>query len=223
MKPNFWDLDGSGHLDAGEIFRIAFMLLCYVGGPILMFSTMMRSYHLLSSPQMMPGDSSWWPILTALTPELGLLTAWFATEVGFRKGRLELVLTGLVGVVSFIVVIATLQIYDVAMIQGQNISQAATWGHFIASVLPLITIVYLVICSALGAAMARANTIRSGSWQVQQPRYSAPRLPIISEDLGDPVADPLRERTNQHRQAQRIARTQIQSMGANGKDPKVSE
>ena len=242
MRKSFWDLDDNGRLDAGEIFRMIFMVLCYTGGPILMLSTAMRSYHLLSSPQMRPGDLWWWAALTALTPELGLLTAWLATETGFRKGKLELAITGIAGIAMFAIVIGTMNIYDVSLINGEDISIPATWGHFIASILPLITIGYLILCNALGAAMARREKLKHepSEWRVQQPRTQLsvvrPSAPE-QEEYGEPLTDPLSQsvggrrvrpnpKGNPHQAATKTALealNSIRSVGSNGKSEKPTE
>ena len=88
MNKSFWDRDGSGKFDIVDIFWLALQLIAYGAGAVLMLSTFTRSFHLLSSPMLNPGAFWWWPWLTAASPEVGLVIAWLAGEVGFRKGRM---------------------------------------------------------------------------------------------------------------------------------------
>src|SRR3990167_9549642 len=214
----FWDRDGNGKFDLVDIFWLALQLICYSAGVAFMASTFARSFHLLSSPQMNPGAFDWWPWLTAISPEIGLVIAWLAGEVGFRKGRLELVGLSAVGFVAFAVVVATLQLYDVALVNGSDITVAQTWAHWVASVLPLITISYSAVASMLLSYMARREKLRGvevkqtigTSWQVGKREQM--ELPAKTP-YGSPVSDPLRRE-----RARQLVKTKVTEVvaGRNG-------
>ena len=112
MNNNSWDKNGDGRFDIADVFRIVLPIICYGLGMALMFATLARSYHLLSSPQFNPGNDNpylrWWPLLTATSAEFGLLMSWVALEVGIRKGHLSktdwsmMLLTG-VGGLGFVI------------------------------------------------------------------------------------------------------------------------
>src|SRR3990167_2135993 len=146
---DFWDRDKNGRFDIVDVFWILLQVMAYGVGAVLMLSTFGRSFLLLSSPQINPGVFSYWPWITAADPEAGLIIAWLAGEVGFRKGRMELVALAGVGFVLFATVIATMSIYDSALVEGQDITATRPWAHMIASVLALITIAYSGLATIL--------------------------------------------------------------------------
>ncbi len=231
---NFWDMDRNGKFDITDIFWIALQVIAYTSGLVLMGSTFTRSFHLLSSPAFNPSVDGfgWWPFITAVAPEVGLVIAWLSGEVGFRKGRVELVGLSVVGFIVFAVVIGTLGIYDVALVEGQDVTEAASWAHFIASILPLITIGYIALSTMLLSYMARRDKLKGGDtdWQVRpqrrpqpQPRRGLPdrdnfdprvTLPRIrpESDFGSPVTDP----TDKHRTATRVAERAVSTLRSNG-------
>ncbi len=237
---SFWDMDKNGKFDIVDIFWLALQLIAYGAGAVLMLSTFTRSFHLLSSPMLNPGAFWWWPWLTAASPEAGLVIAWLAGEVGFRKGRMELVALSTIGFIAFGVVIGTMQLYDVALVEGQDITLAQTWAHWVASILPLITISYCAIASMLLSYMARREKLKSEpvEWSVQRPRLPVGRAPEpIREEYGEPLTDPLsqsvggrRVRPNPkgspHQTATKTALealNSIRSVGSNGRSEEQGE
>ena len=238
MNKSFWDRDGSGKFDIVDIFWLALQLIAYGAGAVLMLSTFTRSFHLLSSPMLNPGAFWWWPWLTAASPEVGLIIAWLAGEVGFRKGRMELVALATTGFIAFGVVIGTMQLYDVALVEGQSITAAQTWAHWVASILPLITIAYCAVASMLLSYMARREKLKHepSEWRVQPPRtqLSVVRPPAPEqEEYGEPLTDPLSQSVGGRRgrsspkgpQPQTATKTAIEalnsirSVGSNGREP----
>lgn len=209
----FWDVNSDGKFDIVDVFWVALQVVAYAGGLIFMGSTFVRSFHLLSSSQMMPqglGDAfSYWPWLTSIAPEAGLIMAWLSGEVGFRKGQWPLVAISVVGGLVFGIVIATMNLYDVALIEGGDLSDARGWAHTIAAILPLITIAYSALVTMILSAMARWNKVKSTSTAIQsewkekkrqggsiqyQPRLEADEqesfLPIAKSTFGERVIDP---------------------------------
>ncbi len=233
MSKDFWDVDGSGKFDITDIFWIALQVIAYVSGLVLMGSTFTRSFHLLSSPAFNPSVDGfgWWAFITAVAPEVGLVVAWLSGEVGFRKGRVELVGLSVVGFIVFAVVIGTLGIYDVALIEGQDVTEAASWAHFVASILPLITIGYVALATMLLSYMARRDKLKGGGdWDVRpqrrpqpqprqelldrndfDPRVTLPRI-RTEADFGSPVTDP----TDKHRVATQVAQRSVSTLRSNG-------
>lgn len=246
MNKSFWDRDGNGRTDIVDIFWLVLQLIAYGAGAVLMLTTFTRSFHLLSSDQLNPGRFWWWPWLTAASPEAGLIIAWLAGEVGFRKGRLELVSLAIVGFASFGVIIGTMQLYDVALIEGQDITLAQTWMHWVASILPLFTIAYSAGASMLLSYMARREMLRSGrAWTIQESRPNPVALPSAArreEYYGGPITDPLdrsrpanpdrpkvhprpRRTNRQGENAETITRAldRIRSIGSNGAGAEESD
>lgn len=224
MNLNKFDQDGDGDFDLADWFRIALPAVSYTLGIVGMFLTGTRSWHLLSSPMFNPVSDiplwGWvWPIVTASSAEFGLLLAWIALEVAIRKGRLTrsdwslavMICIGAVGFVFFALIVGAMQLYDVDLIQGKDLSQVGEWGHIIASVLPLFTIMYSMIVSSAYASIQRRERESRGlgvtstigtSWQVERSVQEPQPSPILQrpmekpkvtgrDDYGDPIVDPL--------------------------------
>lgn len=250
MNNKFWDRNGDDKFDLADIFRIALPLVSYSLGIVLMLFTATRSWHLLSSPQFNPVLGTWlfgwlWPIVTAASAELGLGLSWISLEIGIRRGRLSrsdwsmilMIGLGTIGFLGFAVLIGIMQLYDVDLIQKKDMTEAAGWGHTIASLLPLFTIGYATIVSSAYAALERREKelrVYDRQWQVQE---SHPRLPVgrsptsEQEEYGEPLTDPLSQSVGGRRvrpnpkghQPQTVTRQQgvvdamIRSIGSNGK------
>ena len=164
---NKWDRDGDGDFDLADVFRIALPLLGYGLGVAGMIVTATVSWHLLASQQFNPlfeTPMGWtWPLVVAGMSEFGMALAWIAMEVGIRKGKLAkrdwsmmvMILIGVVGFVVFAGLIASMQLYDRELLAGKDLGEVAGWGHTIASVLPLFTIVYAIIVNSAYAAPER--------------------------------------------------------------------
>lgn len=193
----FWDVDGSGKFDMTDIFLILFRIVVYVIGIGFMGSTFARSFHLLSSPTMNPGVFWWWPYLTAAAPEVGLLAAWLAGEVGLRKGRMDIAILSVFGFIMFGLVVGTMQMYDMEMTNGKDLTQAAEWMHLISAILPLPTIAYGAVASMALAAMDRRNDVTSGkapqrdNWKEiidnRPASYPETRRPALGEGKSQPA------------------------------------
>lgn len=232
MNRNFWDVDNNGKFDVVDIFWIVLQLVAYGSGVILMASTFARSFHLLSSDAFLPSGTGmdWWPWLTAASPEVGLVISWLSGEVGFRKGKIQLVVLSVVGFALFASIIGTMQLYDVALVEGSDMAVAASVSHFIASVLPLFTIAFSGLATMILSAMSRMEKVSQPASRVtitqppqQRPREQEYRLPqpVEREYLGEPVSDPTRRKGGElpkgtyltgekHREAQAVARQQLE-------------
>ena len=236
---DFWDRDKNGRFDIVDVFWILLQVMAYGVGAVLMLSTFGRSFHLLSSPQINPGVFSYWPWITAAAPEAGLIIAWLAGEVGFRKGRMELVALAGVGFVLFATVIATMSIYDSALVEGQDITATRPWAHMIASVLALITIAYSGLATMLLSYMSRREKLNAQSIGRQQSQWretprpqrqsETPRLPVVDDsgDFGERITDPLSQTRGQRAQSIKTARktelmNAVRSMGTEDFPPPVS-
>lgn len=252
MANSFFDRDGDGDFDITDAFWWALQLFAYGGGIVFMLSTATRSFHLLSSSAMMPtglGDGfSFWPYLTAAAPEVGLIMAWLSGEVGFRKGKWQLIAISIIGGLTFAVVIGTMNLYDVALLEGGDLSGARGWAHTIAAVLPLITIAYSAVVTMILSAMARWEKVRSGggkqgggksrpeprndNWTLNQPQprrsqpeYSLPKsAPHTFEDeqsIFKTYGEPVSDPAINIRAANHKAATELaESNRGNGSRPK---
>lgn len=161
-KLKFWDRDGDGDFDIVDLFWILLQAVGYGGGAIFLLTTFTRSYHLLSSPQMNPDVFWWWPYLTSAAPEVGLFLSWLSCEVGVRKGKIEFTGLGIIGAVVFFFVVGIMQLYDVALVRGGDLSGIRDIGNVVAALLPLATIFYAGTVTAMLGALDRAEKIRRG-------------------------------------------------------------
>ena len=200
---NKFDRDGDGDFDLADVFRIALPLFGYGLAIAGMIITATVSWHLLSSKQFNPLFDTWlswvWPLTVAGMSEFGMALSWIAIEVGIRKGKMAkrdwsmavLVTVGVAGFALFLVLIATMQLYDRELLAGKDLSQVAGWGHTIASILPLFTIGYAIIVNSAYAALERREKEEKTqrNWIVQQPRPQL-RQPE-REEYGEPLTDPL--------------------------------
>src|SRR3990167_1096955 len=236
----FLDRDGDGDFDLADIFRIALPLLGYGLGILGMIVTAIVSWHLLSSAQFNPLYGTWlywvWPLIVAGMSEFGMTLAWISIEIGIRRGKMAkrdwsmavMIIVGVVGFVLFASLITTMQLYDRELLAGKDLSEVAGWGHTVASVLPLFTIVYAIIVNSAYAALerqekeARQTQAVSRDWQIENRKPMADQAKQISDvrpahalPYGDPVIDPTR-----HRQAGELEKTKVNvTAGRNGTQP----
>ena len=201
---NFWDRNRDGSVSWTEFLAGAMTIMAYVMGIGLMATTWPRSLHLLSSDYFNPNLFGWWPFVASGSPEIGLLFSWVACEVGFRKGNGPLIGVGVIGFIIFFFVIGTMQIYDVELVRGADMTHIGKLGEFVASVISMFTIGYLIALTSLVSAMEGAKsssgyTKSTRPMRVTRPQPTFPSLEDGEEESrehsGVPLIDPLGRRS----------------------------
>ena len=201
------DLNRNGRLDSADLLIGAAYLCAAIIGLTLMFSTWARSFHLLSSPQMNPNVFALWPWITSLAPEAGFLLAYLCVHAGIRKQYLVGVILGGTGMTLFMVVIATMQWYDVELVRGASLSEVGKWADYVASFVALITIVYAAVVTNV------IEYVNTDSRIVNAPHsgYDKSRRPISRPTIGS--ADPMLELPDETHD---VARDMVNAMVKSG-------